>query len=100
MPEKPDQLKLTRLDYVPSYHLNPLVPIWVDGAIKKSLSINPGLRYDEISEFIHDLTRPNPLFLGESHLPLIQRNPLVFWRAVSGLMIIINLILIYLMGAR
>jgi hypothetical protein len=75
-----------------------MVPIWIDGALKKATRVNPQSRYDELSEFLHDLRTPNPLFLkAEDRIPLIQRNPLVFWKSLSSLLLLTNLILLYLL---
>lgn len=97
IPEKPDKTNLTKLRYVPSFHKNTMVPIWIDGALKQATSINPLERYDEISEFIHDLSTPNPLFLkeGERGMPLIERNPLIFWKILAGIQLLANLVLLY-----
>jgi len=98
MPEKPNKMKLAKLFYVPSFHCNAMVPIWIDGALKKATSINPELRYDDLSEFLHDLSTPNPKFLtAEERIPLIDRNPLVFWKSLTILMLLTNLILLYLL---
>ncbi|MSS75417.1 MAG: bifunctional protein-serine/threonine kinase/phosphatase [Methyloglobulus sp.] len=98
MPEKPSQGYLANLRYVPSFHHNPMTPIWIDGALKKATSITPGLRYEELSEFLYDLNTPNPSFIRtEDGIPLIQRNPLRFWQGLSAILIIINLVLLYLM---
>ncbi len=97
IPEKPDRTKLARLKYVPSIHLNPMVPVWIDGALNKALSINPERRYEDLSEFIHDLNHPNPLYLTTPNLPLIQRNPLAFWQSLAALLALSNLILFYLL---
>ena len=98
MPEKPTHAKLARLNYVPSIQLNPMVPTWIDGAIRKSLSINPEGRYQEPSEFIHDLQHPNSMFLVPRGLPLAQRNPLAFWQGLTALLTIGNLVLLYLLA--
>lgn len=99
MPEKPNKINLAKLQYVPSIHLNPMVPQWIDGALKKATSINPQGRYEEISEFIHDLSTPNPVFLKAGEfVPLIERNPLFFWKSISGLLILSNFILLYLLS--
>ncbi|WP_411728515.1 protein kinase domain-containing protein [Methyloglobulus sp.] len=100
MPEKPSQGFLATLRYVPSFHHNPMVPIWIDGALKKATSITPQLRYDDLSEFIYDLNTPNPSFMRtEDSIPLAQRNPLRFWQGLSAILIIINLVLLYLLAA-
>jgi len=98
MPEKPNKVNLAKLVYVPSFHCNAMVPIWIDGALKKATSINPVLRYNDLSEFLHDLSTPNPKFLtAEERIPVIQRNPLMFWKSLTVLMLLTNLILLYLL---
>jgi eukaryotic-like serine/threonine-protein kinase len=100
MPEKPSQGYLANLRYVPSFHHNPMVPIWIDGALKKATSITPGLRYEELSEFLYELNTPNPSFMRtEDSIPLLQRNPLRFWQGLSAILIIINLVLLYLVAS-
>ncbi|NOT84955.1 MAG: bifunctional protein-serine/threonine kinase/phosphatase [Methylococcaceae bacterium] len=96
LPEKPDAINFAKLQYVSSFHLNAMVPHWIDGALKKATAINPQMRYDELSEFLHDLSVPNPQFLSaKESIPLIERNPLLFWKCLSVLLLIINLVLIY-----
>jgi eukaryotic-like serine/threonine-protein kinase len=100
MPEKPSQGFLANLHYVPSFHHNPMVPIWIDGALKKATTISPHTRYDELTEFLYDLNTPNPSFMRpENSIPLLQRNPLRFWQGLSATLIIINLILLYFMAS-
>jgi hypothetical protein len=36
-----------------------------------------------VSEFIYDLRTPNKEFLRKERPPLIERNPLAFWRGLS-----------------
>jgi len=101
MPDKPSQGYLANLRYVPSFHHNPMVPIWIDGALKKATSIAPHTRYNELSEFLYDLNTPNPSFMRtEDSIPLLQRNPLRFWQGLSAILMIINLILLYLIASR
>ncbi len=98
MPEKPNKINLAKLAYVPSFHKNTLVPVWIDGALKKATSIYPQGRYDELSEFLYDLNHPNASFLNEAdNIPLMERNPLMFWKGVSGLLLLVNTLLLYLL---
>ncbi|MGJ0490836.1 protein kinase domain-containing protein [Methylobacter sp.] len=98
MPERPDQPSLTKLEYVPSIYHNIMVPAWIDGALKKATAINPQLRYDDLSEFLFDLSLPNPKFLRpEERLPLMQRNPTGFWKGLTALLLFTNLALLYLL---
>lgn len=99
MPEKADRIKLARLHYVASMEHNPMVPIWMDGALKKAVSINPNQRYNAASEFIYDLKHPNPRLAisVSSSTPLLQRNPLLFWRSLCAAELIIILVLLYIL---
>ena len=98
MPEKPNKMNLAKLHYVPSFHHNAMVPIWIDGALKKATAITPQFRYDDLSEFLYDLSTPNPKFLSaEEAIPLIQRNPLLFWKGLSAMLLFTNLVLMYLL---
>lgn len=96
MPQKPNKTNLAKLVYMPSLYCNDMVPIWIDGALRKATAINPELRYDTLSEFLYDLSTPNAAFLkGEAYVPLIQRNPLIFWKSLSVLLLLSNLVLLY-----
>ncbi|MCK5667239.1 MAG: protein kinase, partial [Thiotrichaceae bacterium] len=64
MPEKANFRQLSKLKYVSSIHLNPMVPNWMDGAIQKALSLDIKLRHEDVYEFLHDLKHPNPHFLN------------------------------------
>ena len=59
------------------------IPAWMDFALKKALHPNPFKRYEALSEFVHDLRYPNSKFLSVSKPPLIERNPLLFWKSLS-----------------
>ncbi|NOQ15422.1 MAG: protein kinase, partial [Methyloprofundus sp.] len=71
------------------------IPLWIDEALRKALLPEPYKRYQEISEFIYDLRHPNKEFINKTRPPLIERDPVVFWKSVSFiLLIIIALILL------
>jgi serine/threonine protein phosphatase PrpC len=84
-----------RLEYTPSYHHNPMVPVWIDGAIRKAVALSVGRRYDSFSEFVFDLRHPNARFLREGHRPLIERDPLKFWRGVAALFLATELLTLW-----
>ncbi|HKY01098.1 MAG TPA: bifunctional protein-serine/threonine kinase/phosphatase [Burkholderiales bacterium] len=69
------------------------IPVWLDGALRKALHVDPLKRYQEVSEFIYDLRHPNSEFLAKNRPPLIERNPLVFWKCVSLILTILVLVL-------
>jgi len=92
-----DNASFRRLQYRPisSYISN--IPHWIDKAIRKAVLVDPLNRYEKMSEFECDLRKPNPQFLKEDQLPLLERNPLKFWKTMSILLLGTNLLLIYLM---
>lgn len=101
MPEKPNRMNLSRLQYVPSLKHNAMVPVWIDKALKKATSIAPQMRYEALSEFMHDLTVPNPKFLQPvEQLPLMERNPLRFWKLLCGVLLLTNMLLLFLLGRQ
>lgn len=71
------------------------IPAWIDDTLKKAVHPNPEKRYAEISEFIYDLRHPSKAFLTRSRPPLIERNPVAFWRSVS---FILALVVIFLLA--
>ena len=87
----------TNLSYVPAYRHNPLVPLWMDGALRRALQVNADLRYPSLSEFVHDLKHPNPLYLTADQRPLLEREPLRAWQLISALLLLGNLILAFLL---
>ncbi|MDX8408403.1 MAG: bifunctional protein-serine/threonine kinase/phosphatase [Mariprofundaceae bacterium] len=82
-------------DYTSLRKHNPNVPIWMDRTIQKAVNKNPDRRYDSFSEFRFDLSNPNPEFM-KTAAPLIERNPLGFWRGLSIALLLINLLLLFL----
>ena len=79
------------LNYIPAYRRNPMVPVWLDGALRKALQTNADLRYDSLSEFVHDIKHPNPGFLSVEQRPLLERDPVSFWRWLALGLLVTNL---------
>ena len=70
------------------------LPAWMDDAIRKAVQPDPLQRYDELSEFIYDLHHPNQAFLNKTRPPLIERNPVVFWKSVSFVLLLVIIVLL------
>ena len=70
------------------------IPAWIDGAIKKAVHPDPLKRYEVLSEFVYDLRHPNKAFINTTRPPLIERNPTLFWKGVSIILAVINVILL------
>ncbi len=65
------------------------IPAWIDDVIRKAVHPNPYKRYEELSEFIYDLRHPNKAFLNKTRPPLLERNPVLFWKSVSFILAVI-----------
>ncbi|WP_180961139.1 MULTISPECIES: bifunctional protein-serine/threonine kinase/phosphatase [unclassified Shewanella] len=73
-----------RLKYTPSYDINPLVPIWMDKALKKGLSVAPEQRQADSREWLFEMTQPVTHWQQSAvKSPLIDRQPLLFWQCLT-----------------
>ncbi|MGE0114646.1 MAG: protein kinase [Steroidobacteraceae bacterium] len=89
---KSDQNKL---QYESVLDANREIPAWVDGVLRKAVHPDPCKRYGELSEFVYDLRHPSAAFLKETtHRPLLERNPVLFWRSVSLILLMIIIALL------
>jgi serine/threonine protein kinase/serine/threonine protein phosphatase PrpC len=64
------------------------IPAWVDDAIRKAVEPDPFARHEELSEFVFDLLHPNKEFLNKTKPPLLERNPVIFWKSVSFVLLL------------
>jgi serine/threonine protein phosphatase PrpC/ribosomal protein L39E len=85
-----------KLRYASALDDNREIPAWIDAVLKKAVHPDPHQRYDELSEFAFDLRHPNKTLLGSASAPLIERNPLLFWRALCLILMLVVLLLLFL----
>lgn len=67
------------------------IPAWIDEVLRKAVQPDPAQRYVELSEFVYELRHPNEDLMAAR--PLIERNPLLFWKALS-LILAVTLLLV------
>jgi len=91
------QADLKGLRYVPVRHLRPDMPAWLDGVLQKALHPDPLKRQEVVSEYLHDLHSPSLQFQSMRTVPLVERNPVVFWQATT---LVLGLIVIVLAALR
>jgi len=65
------------------------IPAWIDDVLRKAVQLNPYRRYEALSEFVYDLRHPNQAFLNKTRPPLMERNPVLFWKSVSLILAVI-----------
>jgi len=85
---------LSKIKYTSALAYNPMIPLWLDGALEKAVNTDQRSRYDTFSEFLFDLTHPNSAFINRS-VPLLESRPDLLWKLVAGISIIVNIVLIY-----
>ena len=88
---KPDSL--AEWEYRSLRKYRPDLPVWIDLCLKKALQPNPKHRYQAYSEFWHDLNKPGKAIKEmQRSQPLIERNPVLFWKGLSSLLFVIVVI--------
>jgi len=59
------------------------IPAWIDEVLRRAVHWDPNKRYAELSEFTHDLRHPNADYQSRTRAPLLERNPVAFWRGLA-----------------
>ncbi|KOO11782.1 hypothetical protein AKJ18_27360 [Vibrio xuii] len=60
------------------------LPVWIDLTFRKAVHHLPARRYEALSEFVADLHTPNKTLQAEfKERPLLQRNPVMFWKMTA-----------------
>ncbi len=88
--------QFNKMVYRPASHGDREVPQWVDGTLEKAVHPNSNKRYDSFSEFLVDLRHPNANYLATSSTPLIERNPLLFWKSTTIVLALAVIVLLAL----
>ncbi len=80
--------------------LNPAVPPWLETVLQRALIPEPALRYQTYSEMAFDVEHPAAVEpFHRKDAPLLERNPLLFYKVLCGILVISNLALLaYLAG--
>lgn len=83
--------------YTESYKYNPMVPLWIDGALKKALRFQEERRHGDLAEFVYELQHPNPRYLEYHQRPLLERDPLLAWKILCGVLVLTQIISLVLL---
>ncbi|HTL15730.1 MAG TPA: bifunctional protein-serine/threonine kinase/phosphatase, partial [Patescibacteria group bacterium] len=81
--------------------LNPNVPPWLEAVLLRALSPRPERRYQNYSEMLFDLEHPEQVaaFHAEN-LPLLERDPLLFYRTGFFVLLVVVIALLVLLLRR
>jgi serine/threonine protein phosphatase PrpC len=93
------KLQFSKLKYRSALDDNREIPAWIDGALRRAVHPDPLKRYESLSEFTFDLRHANAKY--SSAPPLIERNPLLFWKFSTAILACVVLVLLAVLhGAR
>ena len=82
-PKELTERNINKLNYLSIRDYNKDIPAWIDGALMKAVAIKPERRHSLLSEFVYDLSHPNARYTRHNQQPLIERNPVAFWRGLA-----------------
>jgi serine/threonine protein kinase len=86
---------LAKLEYRSVLDADREIPGWIDGVLQKAVHPDPIKRQDELSEFVHDLRHPRGDGRARGRTPLFDRNPSLFWKGLSLVLLIVVLVLVH-----
>lgn len=81
--------------------INPNIPSWLEAIIHRAIAIKPQRRYQHYSELAHDFNHPErvqPFY--EEHTPLLERNPVAFYKAGFFILLFTTLWLLFKLVAQ
>jgi len=72
---------------LPPSHHRAEIPSWLDDAILTAIQPDPHMRFGDVIELLRALEGGGTLELGRRRtMPLLERNPVRFWQALSALL--------------
>jgi len=78
--------------YRSSIERNPMIPVWMDAALRRALALDPAERYGELSEFLYDLRHPNAaLPISYAHA-MSDRQRADRWRNVAVALVLLYIV--------
>ncbi len=80
---------VARLSYRDARDGSNTIPYWIDHALKRATHPDPAKRFGAFSEFEEALRAPPPHLSAQGPTPLIKRDPLRFWQALSAILALI-----------
>lgn len=85
-----------RLRYISATVANPIIPMWFDRTLERGVSFDLERRYDNITEFINDLKKPNPNYLLDDPKVTKNKSQVLFWQLLSGFWILMLVLVVAL----
>jgi serine/threonine protein phosphatase PrpC len=79
--------------------LNPNIPPWLEAVLQRALAVDPSHRHEGYSEMLYELEHPDrvcPFY--RRNAPLLERNPVLFYKALAALLFLVNIVLLVLLS--
>jgi eukaryotic-like serine/threonine-protein kinase len=86
--------------YHPARNYRDDLPAWLDHALASATHPRLAQRFEAMSTFLEALKRPSPDFNGNAFKPLIERNPVGFWRGLAIIFFATSVVLLALLAHR
>jgi serine/threonine protein phosphatase PrpC len=81
----------------PASRYRPDLPSWLDESLARALSADPQQRYETAEEWLLALEQGERKSLSSRPRPLLEREPLLVWRTVALVALLLNLFLLVLL---
>ncbi len=80
-------------EYQPLTQKRTDLPAWIDLVLQKACAESPNERYQVLGDFVTDLYTPNQsLIKHKAKQPLINRNPIQFWKVLALLLGVVAIV--------
>jgi eukaryotic-like serine/threonine-protein kinase len=86
---------IKKLRYISATWIRKDVPLWMDAALERAVHLDPEKRTDALSALTSDLRKPNRALTPTQTRPLIEKNPVLFWKLVSLVLFICCFVLAF-----
>ena len=88
---------VAKLEFVPAGTVRPDIPLWMDAALRKASEKKPANRTEALSALTSDLRTPNSALGYDRPRPLLERDPVGFWRTIALVLAAINIVLLFML---
>lgn len=98
-----ERFQSPRFDMVPRgiVRANAAVPDWFESVVLRAVEADPERRYQHFSEMAYDLAHPSTVVAyHRKNAPLLERNPLLFFKALCFILAVLNLVLLALLAGK
>lgn len=81
--------------------LNPVIPEWLDSIVMRAIEVDTERRYQNFSEMAYALAHPAQVVPHHrKDSPLLERNPVLFYKLLCLALLALNLLLLGLLARR